>query len=118
MRALPTMGVFQPMDAEETRLILEYLVSAWRGPAYLRLTRQNLPDFPLGGAVFQPGKLRCILEKLKSQRVLVLATGSTVEQACLASEILESPFGSLNHTRGAAKKDEPLGHKEQAIGLL
>ena len=94
MRALPTMGVFQPMDAEETRLILEYLVSAWRGPAYLRLTRQNLPDFPLGGAVFQPGKLRCILEKLKSQRVLVLATGSTVEQACLASEILEtSPIG-------------------------
>src|SRR6185295_16843703 len=44
MRALPTMGVFQPMDARETELIMDYLVTEWKGPAYLRLTRQNLPD--------------------------------------------------------------------------
>src|SRR4051794_28257430 len=44
MRALPNMGVFQPMDAKETAFIMEYLVKEWNGPAYLRLTRQNLPD--------------------------------------------------------------------------
>ena len=64
-------------------------MNTWRGPAYLMLTRQNRPDFPLGGEVFRPGKLRCIREKLQSKRVLCLATGSTVEQACIASEILE-----------------------------
>src|SRR3954464_13256437 len=44
MRALPTMGVFQPMDARETELVMDYLVKDWKGPAYLRLTRQNMPD--------------------------------------------------------------------------
>src|SRR3954453_11752676 len=53
MRALPTMGVFQPMDAKETELIMEYLVTTWKGPAYLRLTRQNLPDFYPSGAKFK-----------------------------------------------------------------
>ena len=48
MRALPTMGVFQPMDARETELIMDYLCEKWTGPAYLRLTRQNLPElFPM-----------------------------------------------------------------------
>src|SRR3954451_19507180 len=44
MRALPKMGVFQPMDARETAYLMEYLVREWKGPAYIRLTRQNLPD--------------------------------------------------------------------------
>ncbi|MGZ3707637.1 MAG: transketolase family protein, partial [Bdellovibrionota bacterium] len=57
MRALPTMGVFQPMDARETELVMDYLVREWKGPAYLRLTRQNLPDLYPAGATFQPTKL-------------------------------------------------------------
>ena len=43
MRALPTMGVFQPMDARETEPFMDFLVKEWKGPAYIRLTRQNLP---------------------------------------------------------------------------
>src|SRR3954451_13425555 len=57
MRALPTMGVFQPMDAKETDLIMDYLVKEWTGPAYVRLTRQNLPDLYPTDAPFKPGKL-------------------------------------------------------------
>jgi transketolase len=33
MRALPTVGVFQPMDAMETEHLMDYLVRQWRGPA-------------------------------------------------------------------------------------
>src|SRR6476619_2146606 len=62
MRALPTMGVFQPMDARETELIMDYLVKDWKGPAYLRLTRQNLPDLYPRDRPFQPGKLMQIWE--------------------------------------------------------
>src|SRR3954471_11428444 len=57
MRALPTMGVFQPMDARETELVMDYLVRDWKGPAYIRLTRQNVPDLYPTGAKFQPKKL-------------------------------------------------------------
>ncbi len=57
MRALPTMGVFQPMDEKETELLMEYLVKDWKGPAYIRLTRQNMVDLYPAGAEFKPGKL-------------------------------------------------------------
>ncbi len=91
MRALPTMGVFQPMDARETELIMDYLVKEWKGPAYLRLTRQNLPDLYPEGKTYEPGK---ILELRKNttgkQKVLCIATGSTVTEAMQAAEQLES----------------------------
>mgnify|MGYP000974782391 CR=1 FL=1 len=32
--------------AGETERLMEYLVTTWKGPAYLRLTRQNLPSDP------------------------------------------------------------------------
>src|SRR6204780_933239 len=57
MRALPTMGVFQPMDARETEHLMDYLVKDWKGPAYVRLTRQNLPDLYPENAEFRPLKL-------------------------------------------------------------
>ena len=93
MRALPTMGVFQPMDAKETELIMEYLVTEWKGPAYLRLTRQNLPDLYPAGAVFKPGKLMEIRKSSNdssAHRVVCVATGSGVSEACQAAEILKA----------------------------
>ena len=55
MRVLPTMGVFQPMDDAETQAIMDYLVRDYVGPAYLRLTRQNLPDYSSSAKPFVPG---------------------------------------------------------------
>ncbi len=87
MRALPTMGVFQPMDAQETEHVMDYLVQNWRGPAYLRLTRQTLPDFYPKGVPFRPGKL---LELRRAQRVQVvcISTGAGVAEAMQAAEML------------------------------
>ena len=56
MRVLPTMGVFQPMDDAETQAIMDYLVRDYVGPAYLRLTRQHLPDYSSSAKPFVPGR--------------------------------------------------------------
>jgi len=98
MRALPTMGVFQPMDARETELIMDYLVKDWKGPAYLRLTRQNLPDLFPKDMPFKPGKLHPIREKIndKATAVTCIATGATVTEAVQASERLAEKGISLS----------------------
>ena len=88
MRALPTMGVFQPMDARETELLMDYLVKEWKGPAYLRLTRQNLPDLYPQGALFKPGKLMEIVPAQGKARVVCLATGASVAEAVQAAKAL------------------------------
>jgi transketolase len=84
MRVLPTMEVFQPADDLETAQIVEYLCQK-PGPAYLRLTRQELarvhgPDYR-----FEPGKL----DSLRQGRdVAIFATGGTVMHAVEAAEML------------------------------
>lgn len=89
MRALPTMGVFQPMDARETELVMDYLVKEWKGPAYLRLTRQNLPDFYPQNVAFRPGKLLNLrkVEPAKA-RVALIGTGAGTAEAMKAAQIL------------------------------
>jgi transketolase len=90
MRALPTMGVFQPMDAKETELLMEFLVRDWKGPAYIRLTRQNLPDLYPPGAVFKPGKLMEIYRSGSAKAdVVLIGTGAGVAEAVEAAKKLE-----------------------------
>lgn len=93
MRSLPNMGIFQPMDSIETAQIMEYLVKTWKGPAYLRLTRQALPDLYPTGIKFKPGKLLQLPVKGKldaKPKVLCLASGATVTEALQAAEALTS----------------------------
>lgn len=96
MRALPTMGVFQPMDAKETELLMEYLVKKWNGPAYIRLTRQNLPDLFPQGAEFNPTKLMEIHPATGAQsQVVCIATGASVAEAVAASKLLAAQGVSM-----------------------
>lgn len=89
MRALPTMGVFQPMDARETELLMDYLVNEWKGPAYIRLTRQNLPDLYPANTPFRPGKLMEIQKSGSgSTDVVCIASGSSVAEAVKAAQTL------------------------------
>jgi transketolase len=88
MRALPGMGVFQPMDARETELVMDYLVKEWKGPAYLRLTRQSLPDLYPAGAAFKPGKLMEIHKAAGKAEVVAIATGASVAEAVGAAKTL------------------------------
>ncbi len=93
MRALPTMGVFQPMDARETELIMNYLVEKWQGPAYLRLTRQNLPELmSMGeklGSKWEAGKIFKLTKAASGKKKIVaFASGAGTAEAIKASEIL------------------------------
>jgi transketolase len=96
MRALPTMGVFQPMDARETELVMDYLVKEWKGPAYIRLTRQNLPDLFPANAKFRPGKLMEIVPVQGRARAICIATGATVAEAAEASKKLAAQGISMS----------------------
>lgn len=88
MRAIPTMGVFQPMDARETELLMDYLVREWKGPAYLRLTRQNLPDLFPANAKFEPTKLHEIHKASGRPEVVCIGTGAGVAEAVEAAKLL------------------------------
>ena len=91
MRSLPTMGVFQPMDDHETQLIMDYLVKHWKGPAYLRLTRQNLPALFPKNQVFKPTELMEIKKSSSAHpKVICIATGATVAEAVEAQKLLEA----------------------------
>jgi transketolase len=98
MRALPKMGVFQPMDARETELVMDYLVQEWKGPAYLRLTRQNLPDLYPAGAKFQPGKLMQIYSPTSSRepQIVCIASGATVAEAVQSAKQLDTQGISMS----------------------
>lgn len=89
MRVLPTMGVFQPMDARETDLVMDYLVKEWKGPAYLRLTRQTMPDLYPAGAEFKPGKLMQIRPSSTGKNdVILIGSGAGTPEAFEAAKIL------------------------------
>lgn len=87
MRGLPNMIVLQPADEVETKQMVEFLVNSHKGPAYLRLTRQNLPDVSPAGYQFQLGK-SVILRDGKD--VTCFATGGTVGGSVEAAEKLAS----------------------------
>ncbi len=100
MRALPTMGVFQPMDARETELIMDYLCEKWTGPAYLRLTRQNLPElFPMAekvGAKWEATKNTKLKDATAGKKkVVAFASGAGTAEAVKAAEILENSGASV-----------------------
>jgi transketolase len=97
MRALPTMGVFQPMDARETELLMDYLVTEHKGPAYVRLTRQNLPDLYPANAPFKPGKLIEILPASSGKaKVVCIASGATVAESVEAAKLLAAQGISMS----------------------
>jgi transketolase len=55
MRSLPNFVVVQPADGAETEAALEQLLRH-EGPAYLRLTRQKVPDVSLPDGRFELGR--------------------------------------------------------------
>jgi len=88
MRALPTMGVFQPGDARETELIMDHLVQTWKGPAYLRLTRQNVPDLAMDWSAWKPLRLNQVGASPARPRVALIGSGAGTAEAVGAASLL------------------------------
>ena len=85
MRTLPQMAVLQPADDLETAAMVEELIH-YPYPAYLRLTRQNVPRVHKEGTKFKIGKIQSLRE---GKDVLLLATGGVVAEALAAVELLQ-----------------------------
>lgn len=85
LRTLPEMAVLQPADDIETAAMVEELVK-YPHPAYLRLTRQNVPRVHKADTKFKIGKIQPLHA---GKDALVLATGGVVGESLVAVEALE-----------------------------
>ncbi|MFN2425764.1 MAG: transketolase family protein [Candidatus Binatia bacterium] len=98
MRSLPNMVVIQPGDAIEAERATEFLAD-YRGPAYLRLTRQNLDDVNRADYRFEFGKA---VELREGNDLVIVASGGVVGGSLEAAEKLAAEglsVGVLNlHT--------------------
>ncbi|MBN2318455.1 MAG: transketolase family protein [Acidobacteria bacterium] len=91
MRALPNMTVLVPADGNETRTMTRALVN-YRGPVYMRITRNDLPDVMPADEPFVAGKPHLVR---KGNDVVVYANGQMVSLALQASEIVAGEGLSL-----------------------
>jgi len=85
MRSLPNMVVVQPADAVETERATEFLAD-YVGPAYLRLTRQPVPDIFDRSYRFDFGQGVVLRE---GEDLTIVATGGVVAFALEAAKMLE-----------------------------
>jgi transketolase len=99
MRSLPNMVVLQPADAVEAERATEFLADYTGGPAYIRLTRQNVDDVSGSGYRFEFGKA---VELRDGNDLMIVASGAVVGEALRAAESLAAEglsVGVLNlHT--------------------
>ncbi|MFP6625756.1 MAG: transketolase C-terminal domain-containing protein [Deltaproteobacteria bacterium] len=84
MRSLPNMVVIQPADAAEAGAATEFLAD-YVGPAYLRLTRQSVPDIFDDRYRFEFGKGVILRE---GSDLSIVAGGGVVANALEAAERL------------------------------
>jgi transketolase len=91
LRSLAGMAVVQPADRLETHQAVEWMVRH-KGPVYLRLTRQELPDVHAAGYRFAFGKADLIHATPGKARfqAAVFASGGTVGPALEAARSLEA----------------------------
>ena len=88
LRSIPGMKVFRPADGKETAAAW---ISALTGnaPTCLVLTRQNLPQYERSGLNALKGGYILADSDKKCPDVLLIATGSEVEQCMQAKEMLK-----------------------------
>ena len=85
MRVLPHMTVLVPADANEVRKMTRWLASS-RGPAYLRVSRNDMVDVTSPDTPFEIGKPLLLRE---GNDVAMFAMGAMVAEALRAAEVLE-----------------------------
>jgi transketolase len=91
MRAIPNMTVLVPADANETRTMTRAMAD-YRGPVYMRITRNDLPDVMPEDEPFVAGKPHLIRQ---GKDVVAFANGQMVSVALAAAEVLAEEEISL-----------------------
>lgn len=85
MRVLPKMKVIVPADGHETESIIE-VISKYRGPVYVRLSRSAFPIIFKAGHKFEIGKSQIVHD---GDNVTIIAIGIMVSKAINAAVILK-----------------------------
>lgn len=84
MRATPGMVVVDPCDEAETRSCLRAIID-YRGPVYMRLTRDAWPDVTPAGYRFTLGRACTVRE---GSDLAIIAGGPLVSEALKAAQVL------------------------------
>ncbi len=116
LRAMPNIDVVRPCDANESAAAWRHAMARSEGPTALVLSRQNLPVLDGAGAGLARGAY--VLRDHGDVQVILCATGSEVEIAIAAQELLAErgvgsrvvsmPCWELFERQDAAYRDEVL----------
>jgi transketolase len=120
LRAMPNLNVFRPADAIETAECWEIALTTRRTPSVLSLSRQNLPTLerPISENLSARGAY-VLREPSSGRQVTLIATGSEVEIALAAADLLwtrgvraavvSMPCWELFEAQSAAYRNRVLG---------
>jgi transketolase len=90
LRAIPNLTVLRPCDAVETAEAWEIALASTGTPTLLALSRQNLPVVRTMADVNMTAKGAYVLRDTSNRQVTLIATGSEVEIALAAADMLET----------------------------
>jgi transketolase len=88
LRAIPNLTVIRPCDAVETAEAWEIALASGTTPTLLALSRQNLPVVRKMADVNMTAKGAYVLRDTPNRQVTLIATGSEVEIALAAADLL------------------------------
>lgn len=118
IKAIPHMIVLNPVDAVETRQMVAAL-AAYKGPAYIRINRNDLPVYTPKDQAFEIGKMHTVRE---GKDIAVFATGAMVWKSMEAAEILAKEGVSVEvinvSTLKPLKREELLAHLDGKKGIV
>ncbi len=89
VRTLPNMNVVVPCDYEQARKAT-FAIANIEGPAYIRLSRSNVPLFTDENTKFEIGKIDVLQD---GSDVALIGCGTMVWQTLLAAEELNEKYG-------------------------
>jgi len=92
LRALPNMSIFQPADHEEAKQIIRF-VTKHHGPAYIRLTRQKMPQLYDENYSYQYGQWDVLHE---GKDVALIATGELVHSCMAVNDLYKKDYSIIN----------------------
>lgn len=88
MRVMPNMRVIVPCDSIEAKKATIAAAKMW-GPVYIRFAREKTPIITTEESSFVPGKAEALRWSRKKPECVIIACGSLVHSAIMASEELD-----------------------------
>lgn len=120
LRAIPGLDVVRPADANETAVAWLEILRRKQNPAGIVLTRQNLPvvDRTRYAAAELVAKGGYVLSEVSSPQAIVIATGSEVQFALEAQQLLAAEGIAVNVVSMPCVewfKEQPQSYRDQVL---